>query len=171
MARPEKEAMVAELTEKLTATKAVFLTDFTGLDVEAMNQLRRQCRSMAAEYRVVKNTLTRFAAENAGFPELKEHLKGPTGLVLVDDDPTPVAKIIVDFGKEHDKLCIKVGLLEGKLISADEVRTAASLPSREVLIGQVLGGLNAPITGIVGVLGGLLVKLVRTIDAVAQKGE
>lgn len=171
MARPEKELKVKELTEKFKAAKAVYLTDFTGLDVIKATELRKRLREASVEYRVVKNTLAKMAAKNAGYDMLLDYLTGPTGLAFGIKDPIVPAKILTDFSKDNEKLKVKVGLFEGKVFDTKEIKHLALLPSREVLLSQVLAGLQAPISGFVGALGGILQKLVGTLDAVAKQKE
>jgi len=171
MPREDKVKQVRELTEKFKAAKAVYLTDFTGLDVIKATELRRKLREASVEYRVVKNTLAQLAAKNAGYEMLLDYLTGPTGLAFGINDPIVPAKILTDFSRETEKLTVKVGMIEGKVVNTREVKQLALLPSREVLVAQVLAGLQAPIAGFVGVLGGILQKLVGTIDAIAKDRE
>lgn len=171
MARPEKEKKVQDLTEKFRSAKAVYLTDFTGLDVIKATELRKKLREASVEYRVVKNTLAQLAAKNAGCDLLLDYLTGPTGLAFGIKDPIIPAKILTEFSKDNEKLRVKVGLMEGRIYDPREVKQLASLPSREELLAQVLSGLQSPISGFVGVLGGLLQKLVGTLDAIAKQKE
>lgn len=171
MARPEKELKVKELTEKFRAAKAVYLTDFTGLDVIKATELRKKLREASVEFRVVKNTLAKMAAKNAGYDMLLDYLTGPTGLAFGVKDPIVPAKILTDFSRDNEKLKVKAGIFEGKIFDTKEVRQLAQLPTREVLLSQVLAGLQAPIAGFVGALGGILQKLVGTVDAIAKQKE
>lgn len=171
MARPEKEKKIQDLTEKFRSAKAVYLTDFTGLDVIKATELRKKLREASVEYRVVKNTLAQLAAKNAGCDLLLDYLTGPTGLAFGIKDPIIPAKILTEFSKDNEKLRVKVGLMEGRIYDPREVKQLASLPSREELLAQVLSGLQSPISGFVGVLGGLLQKLVGTLDAIAKQKE
>ncbi len=171
MPRPEKIQQVQELTEKFKEAKAVYLTDFTGLDVIKATELRKRLREASVEYRVVKNTLAKMAAKNAGCDMLLDYLTGPTGLAFGIKDPIVPAKILTEFSKDNEKLKVKVGLFEGRVFDTKGVKQLALLPSREVLLSQLLSGLQAPISGFVGALGGILQKLVGTLDAVAKKKE
>jgi large subunit ribosomal protein L10 len=172
MAREEKEKQVQELTEIFKRAKAVYLTDFKGLDVNRTTELRKKFREQAVEYRVVKNTLAQLAAKNAGYDMLLEYLTGPTGMAFGITDPIVPARILSEFAKDETvKLLVKVGLVEGTLFDPAAVRKLASLPARNVLISQVLSGLQAPIAGFVGVLGGILQKFVGTVDAIAKQKE
>lgn len=171
MARPEKEAIVAELKEKLEQSKAAILTDYRGLNVAAMTELRRLMREQGLEYRVVKNTLTRFAAQELGLDDLEPYLEGPTAIAFSFEDPVAPAKVIMDFAKEHKQLEVKAGLLRGKVIQPEGVKELADLPPREVLLAQVLGGLQAPIAGLVGVLNGAPRNLVYVLEAIRKQKE
>lgn len=171
MARPEKEAIVAELKEKLEQSKAAILTDYRGLNVAAMTELRRLMREQGLEYRVVKNTLTRFAAQELGLDNLEPYLEGPTAIAFSFEDPVAPAKVIMDFAKEHKQLEVKAGLLRGKVIQPEGVKELADLPPREVLLAQVLGGLQAPIAGLVGVLNGAPRNLVYVLEAIRKQKE
>ncbi len=155
----EKKKVVAELVEKLKAAQAGVLVDYRGLTVEEDTNLRAKLREAGVEYKVVKNTLTRFAAKEVGYGELDEMLNGPTSLAISETDPVAPAKIISEFAKSNDKIEIKAGFLDGKVITIEEVKTLADTPSREVLIAKIMGSMNAPIS-----------KLVRTLQALVDNG-
>jgi large subunit ribosomal protein L10 len=171
MARPEKEAMVAEIKEKMERASTVVLADYRGLNVAAMTELRRKMREAEVEFKVVKNTFTRFAARELGYDDLEQFLEGPTALAFSYEDPVAPAKIIADFAKEHKQLEIKGGLLTGDVLQPEEINELAALPSREVLLAKVLGGLQAPIAGMVNVLNGVPRNLVYVLDAIRQQKE
>lgn len=165
----KKKQTVAELTEKLkTATAGVFV-DYCGLSVAEDTQLRNEFRKAGVEYAVVKNTMTRFAANQVGFEALDPILNGPSALALSFSDVVAPAKIISEFAKKHEKLEIKAGFVEGKIIDIKEVKALAALPSKEVLIAQVLSGFNAPISGFVNVLNGNLRGLAVALNAIAEQ--
>ena len=170
----KKEAIVAELKEQLTTAKGVVLTGYKGLTVAQDTELRRALREAGVTYHVVKNTMLRFAAEEAGIEGFNEHLEGTTAFAFADDAVAP-AKVICDFIKknkleEAGVLTVKVGMVEGKVIDANEVKALASLPSREELIAKALGSMNAPIANTVNVLQGVIRKAVYVLEAVrAQK--
>lgn len=155
----QKKKVVAELVESIKAAQAGVLVDYRGITVEQDTKLRKQLREAGVEYKVVKNTLTRFAANELGFQELDEQLNGPTALAISDSDPVAPAKIISDFAKEAETISIKAGFLDGKVISLDEVNQLASTPSKDVLIAKIMGSLNAPVS-----------KLVRTLQALVDNG-
>ena len=172
MARPEKEKTVQELTEKFKQAKAVYLTDFTGLDVIKTTELRKKLREQSVEYLVVKNTLAQLAAKNAGYDMLLDYLTGPTGLAFGVKDPIIPAKVLMDFIKDDTiKLSVKVAVVEGATFTTKQVKQLALLPTRDVLLSQILAGFQAPIAGFVGVLGGILQKFVGTVDAIAKQKE
>ncbi|WP_425059801.1 50S ribosomal protein L10 [Sporomusa carbonis] len=169
----EKQLAVADLKEKLGNTKGAVLTNYRGLTVAQDTKLRRKLREGGVEYRVIKNTLTRIAAKEVGIQGLDEYLEGPTAIALSYTDPVAPAKIISDFVKENklQALEIKAGLVEGKVINSDGVKALSNLPPREVLIAQVLAGMQAPIAGFVNVLSGTIRNLVYALDAVRKQKE
>jgi len=171
MSKTDKEKKILELAEKMRNAKSIYLTDFTGLNVPQATELRKKLREASVEYRVVKNTLTKLAAKNAGYGMLADYLTGPTGLAFGLKDAIIPAKILTEFAKEGNKPTVKIGLIDGKVVNPAEVKQLALLPSREVLLSMVLAGLQAPIAGFVGVLGGVLQKLVGTVDAIAKQRE
>lgn len=168
-----KQAIVAELKEKLTSAKGAVFTSYRGLTVAQDTKLRKALREAGVEYRVVKNTFTRIAANEAGIEGLDEYLEGTTALAVSTEDPVAPAKAISDFIKENklEALEIKVGLLDGKVISLEEVKALADLPSREVLIAQVMAGMQSPITGFVNVLQGNIRNMVYVLEAIRQQKE
>jgi len=169
LTREEKQRLVEELHEKFKVAKAVFLTDFTGLNVETLTRLRRQLKVHKIEYKVVKNTLLRKASEKTPLEALAEHFVGPNGIVLAFDDPVLSAKLLVDFVKEEPELDIKVGFVEGKVLGPEEVKALANLPPREVLIGQFIGLLKMPMIRLVSALRAPLQELIGVLEAIKQK--
>ena len=168
----EKKALVAALAERMQNASAGVLVDYKGITVADDTKLRADLRAAGVEYGVVKNTMLRFAANQIGFDALDEHLNGTTALAISPSDPVAAAKVLSEFAKKSNgSFTIKAGFVDGKVINADEVKALADLPSREVLVAQVLGGLNAPISGFVNVLNGNLRGLVVALNAIAeQKG-
>lgn len=171
MPRPEKVAAVEALAEKLKNAKSVFLTDFTGLNVEEMNRLRKSCRGAMVEYKVVKNTLARLSAKSAGYEDLLPYLEGPTAFAFGLEDPSAPAKVITDFAKTLDKPKIKACIFEGVLIGTDRIEEIINLPTRDELLAKLLGNLNAPLFGLASVLSGLLRNFVYALQAVKDKKE
>lgn len=171
-----KKAKVAEIKKHLLESKGVVFTSYHGLTVSQDTELRRELRANGVTYHVVKNTLTRIAASDAGLEELTTHLEGTTALAFSTEDAVMPAKIICDFIKknklEEEKiLTVKVGLVEGKVIDEKEVKALAALPSREVLIAKLMGSMNAPITNTVGVLQGVIRKAVYVLEAIRKQKE
>ena len=171
--RSEKQAVVAELKEKLASAKGAVLVDFRGLTVAQDTVLRRKMREAGVEYRVIKNTLTAIAAKEAGIEGLDTYLVGTTAIAMSSEDPVVAAKIVSEFAKdkEYKNLKIKAGIVEGKMIDADGVKALSSLPPREVLIAQVLAGFQAPIAGLVNVLQGTIRNTVYVLDAIRKQKE
>lgn len=149
-----KKAIVADLTETLKSAAAGVLVDYKGITVAEDTALRTELRKNGVDYSVVKNTLTRFAAQNAGLDGLSEHLNGTTSLAVCKDDPIAPMRVINDFSKKFNgsKFIIKAGFMEGNLLPLDQVLAMAELPSKETLQAQVLGTMLAPITSLAIVL-------------------
>ncbi len=167
--KAEKQAVVTALADRLRRSSTVYVTDFTGLDVARLTQLRRRLRAAGVDYVVVKNTLALRALNDARVPGLEPHLAGPTGLVLGGADPVAAAKVLGDFAREFEKPAIKVGLVDGKAVTPDQVKRLATLPSRTELLAQLGGTLQAPMAGFVGALNGLLMNLVGALEALRTK--
>lgn len=164
----KKQEIVKELAEKLKAAPSGVLVDYKGIGVADDTALRKELRAGGVDYFVVKNTLLRLAAKEAGLEELDSVLSGTTAIALSTDDMIAPAKILGKFATDHKEFFdIKIGFIEGNVISKEEVMALSKLPSKEVLIAQVLGGLNAPISGLVGVLSGLQRGLVVALNAIA----
>ena len=169
--RPEKVAKIAEIKELLTNSKATVLVDFCGLTVAQDTKLRVEMRKAGITYIVVKNTLLRIAAQEAGIEGLEASLEKNTAIAVSPEDPVAVAKLVCDFAKTNKELKVKVGILDGKVISAEEVKALAALPPKEVLVAKLLGSMNAPIAGFVNFLQGSIRKVVYAIDAVRKAKE
>jgi large subunit ribosomal protein L10 len=167
--KQSKQDLVAELAQQLKGTKAAFLADYRGLNVEKATELRRKLRAAGAEYRVIKNTLLRLAAQGTQAACLDPELKGPTAVTLVTSDPVAPAKALVEFAKANQAFELKAGMLDGKLLSAADVRALAELPSREVLLGRLLGTLNAPTSNFVGVLAAVPRSMVQVLSAIKDQ--
>jgi large subunit ribosomal protein L10 len=171
MPTPKKEAKVAEIQDRFSRAQGTVLAQFRGLDVRALTELRRQSREAGVEFRVLKNTLVTLAANRAGIEGLEDHLTGPNAYAFGYDDPVAPAKVLSEFAKVHQELLIKAGVLEGRVIDAQAVEALAALPSREVLLAQLLQVMQGPISGLVNVLQGTLGSLVYALEAVRQKKE
>jgi len=169
MKRNEKEQLVTELTTKIKGAKALYYTDFTGLNVKRMTDLRRKLKKAGVEYVVIKNTLALRAVNESGL--VGTRLKGPTGLI-VSKDPVSAAKIITDFAKENEqKPTVKGGMLEGVSIDEAQVKKLASMPSREQMLAELGAGLQSPMAAFVGALNGLMYMFAGALDALKTQRE
>jgi large subunit ribosomal protein L10 len=165
MSKTERQATVESLAELLKGSPNVFVTDFSGLNVLRMTELRRRLRGAGVEYVVVKNTLAQRAFAANGVHALDEHLAGPTGLVLSGTDAMAGAKVLSDFAREFEKPAIKIGLVDGRPVTADQVKRLADLPPREVLLAQLAGYIQAPMAQFAGVMNGLLYQMIGALEA------
>jgi len=150
--RPEKVATVAEIAENFRAADAALLTEYRGMSVTAMANLRRQLRPAGGEWKVYKNTLARLAARDVGVPDLVDQLAGPTAIAFVQGDVAAVAKSLRDFAKTNPLLIVKGGVMGGKILSAKDVEVLADLPSRDTLLAMVAGAFQAPLVKTAGLL-------------------
>lgn len=169
--RDEKQVAVQELVEKLGQAKGVVLTDYKGIGVNKMSDLRRQLRKSGVELKVVKNTLAKRAAKEIEAQGLDQFLEGPTAIAYSLTDPVAPAKTVSEFIKASKILSIKAGMVEGKVISASGVQALADLPPREVLVAQVVSGMAAPLSGFLNVLQGPVRKLGYALEAVRKQKE
>jgi large subunit ribosomal protein L10 len=169
--RAEKQVLIDELTQKLNQSQAAFLTDYRGLNVARISELRNQLREKDAEYRVVKNTLARIAARQSGNEELVDHLNGPTALALVYGDPAAAAKALVGFAKDEDALELCGGVLGGTYLDGDGLKRLAELPSKDVMRATLLGTMNAVPGGLVNVLSGVMRQAVQVFNAIKEQKE
>ena len=167
----EKQAVVAELTEKLKSAASGVLVDYKGITVAEDTALRAECRKNEVDYAVVKNTLVRFAINSVGMEEMDGALNGTTSLAVSHEDPIAPMRVINKFAKQFNgsKFAIKAGFVDGKALDAEGVKALSKLPSREELIAKTLGGLNAPISGFANVLSANLRGLVVALNAIAEK--
>ena len=171
MVRSEKEAVVESLADVFSKANGIYLTDFRGMDVASVTELRRQLRAASVSYRVVKNTLARLALDRSGKEMLKELFEGPTGIVVTFEDEMAPAKLLVDFAKETERPKIKGAFIAGRLFTPDEVTALAALPPKDELLARMVGGIQAPLTGLVGCLSGMLRNLAGVLQAVAERKE
>lgn len=166
-----KIKLVEELAEKLGNAKSIIIVDYRGLNVEEVTNLRSQTREAAVEYKVYKNTMMRRALEKAGIEGLNEYFVGPTAIAISVEDEVAPAKILNKFSQDHKNMEIKGGYVDGKPVDIAGVKSLAALPPREVLVAQALGGLNAPISGFVGVLNGTIRALAIALGQIAEQKE
>ena len=169
MKRTEKEQLVTDLKEKIGGAQALYYTDFTGLNVKRMTELRRRLRKANVEYVVIKNTLALRAVNESGL--VGSRLKGPTGLVMAKD-AVGAAKVLSDFAKENDaKPAVKGGMLDGASIDAAQVKRLAAMPSREQMLAELGAGLQSPLGAFLGAMNGLLMTFAGALDALKTQRE
>lgn len=171
VARPVKVQEVEALRQQLGQAAATILTDFRGLTVSEIAQLRSKLREAGVEYKVVKNTLLQRAAQGVGIEGLASLLQGPTAVAFSRADPVAPAKLLLEFIRQMRKLEIKGGVVEGRVVTADQIKRLAEVPSRAQLLSSALGSMKSPLVGLVGVLTGLQRNLVYALDQIRQKQE
>ena len=170
MNRNEKNEIVSEVKEMMNNSNAIFLTDYTGINVEEINDLRNQFRNEGIQYKVFKNTLFKRALEESGkYEKLANHLVGMTGFVFADDNPVAPAKIIKKFFDKNNKLSLKACYIENEYYDGSSLDTLALLPSKQDLIASIIGSISAPASGIVGTINAVMRDLVSVIDEIAKK--
>jgi large subunit ribosomal protein L10 len=172
MKRTDKESFVAEFTERVRTSPVFYLTDFSGLNVKAMTKLRRELRQAGAEYLVVKNRLVVRVLEELELDhdEITGQLRGPTGVVMVDEEPVAPAKALTDFAKAHgDRPVFKVGLLDEKVVAAGQFDRLAKLPPKEQLLAELAGALEAPMAMLAAALEAKLQETSGLLDALREK--
>ena len=170
MNRDEKTAVVEEIAAQIGAAEAIFAIDYRGISVPQAAELRSSLRDADASFRVVKNRLTKLAADKAGRDELKPLLEGPTALTFVHGDTATAAKTITNFRREHDVLAFKGGFMEELALDEERFTSIARLPSRDVLNGQFAGVVASPLTGLVRGLGAMISGLALQLQAMADQG-
>ena len=169
MKRTDKEQLVSELKEKIEGATALYYTDFTGLNVKRMTELRRRLKKANVEYVVIKNTLALRAVNESGL--VGERLRGPTGLVMAKD-PVEAAKILTEFAKTNDQRpTVKGGLFDGAAIDAAQVKRLASMPSREQMLAELGAGLQSPLSAMLGVMSSLLTNFAGALEALKTQKE
>lgn len=171
MGRTEKGTSISELRGLLGQARAAVLTDFRGMTVAEMTELRGLLRKHAVEYRVVKNTLARIAVRDGALKDLSRYLEGPTAVAISRTDPVAPSKILSTWARGREKFQIKGGVVEGRIVGPAEIVALADLPPREVLLGRVAGVLQAPLQGLVTVLSASLRGLAVALNQVREKKE
>ncbi len=169
MPTPEKKTLVAQLREDIQSNSSLYLTEFSGLNVETMNELRSQIRAAHGRLQVAKNRLLKLAIAGTAAEGLNEYLTGPTAIAFCGEAPIAVAKVISDFGRDHEYLAIKAGLVEGRVVDRQQSERMASLPPRQQLLSELLAGLISPAAGLLRVLAAATTDLVRALEAIADK--
>ena len=170
MPRPEKVQAVADIRERLEGAEAVFLTEYRGLTVSAVQELRKSLRDSGADYKVVKMTLTKLAAEEAGIEGMDDYLSGPTALAFAQE-PVATAKALKEFSKTHDVFVLKAGFLSGDILTPEEVSTLADIESREVLLAKIAGAAKAPLFKAAGMFGSFTTDAASMFSQLLDKKE
>jgi len=163
--RKEKAELISDLSERVKGFQAVVLTNYRGLNVEQLSHLRQKLREEKISYHVIKNTLMRLASKGTDLEKLDNYFEGPTAMAVSYGDPVPLAKILSEFIKTQPLLEIKIGLIQGKVASPGEVKALATMPPREVLFGQVLGGIQGTATRLGGVIHQAIQQVLGTLQA------
>jgi len=163
--RKEKELVVSDLSKKIEGYKAVVLTHYRGLNVEQISQLRKRLREEKVYYHVIKNTLMRLASKGTDLEKLNDYFEGPTAIAISYGDPILLAKVLSEFIKTQPSLEIKVGLIEGRIAPPEDVKALATMPSREVLLAQILGGIQMSGGQVVGAILSILQQMLGVVQA------
>jgi large subunit ribosomal protein L10 len=169
MPNQAKIELVSRVKEDISAADAIWVVDNRGLTVKQTEDLRRRIREQGAAFKVYKNSFTELALADLEYPQLGEVLEGPSAFVFVNGDPVASAKVLKGFAKEYESLKIKGGLLNKEVVTAEQVKAIADLPSREELIAKLIYTIRSPLSGIVQVLNGPATKLVRALNAISEK--
>jgi len=162
----QKKQVVADLHEKLKKSKVVIVTDYKGLDVQTINALRRKLRDASVEYHVAKNSLIKRAASDTSVSAIDDFFKGPSALAISFDDPVAPAKVLSEFAKDNKKLEIRAGVMDGNVLTTDDIKALSSLPSREVLLAQLLSAMNGVPTGLVRALSDIPRRMLTVLSAI-----
>jgi len=166
-----KKQFVQQLNERFGKSKIVILTDYKGLDVSTITELRRQLREANVEFEVIKNTMLRLASDGTDVSLIKDNFKGPSAVAISYDDPVAPAKILTDFSKKNDKLELKIGVMNGKVLDLSSIKALSSLPSREELLASVLSAMIAVPTSFVRALNDVPVRMVNVLQAIKDQKE
>jgi large subunit ribosomal protein L10 len=169
--KEEKTRTVSELQAKFEKAKGVVFTDYRGLDVEEMTALRNSLRSSAIEYKVVKNTLAKRAAEGTSVDPAKDIFTGPIGVAVGYDDPALLVKKVLEYSKSNEKLEVKGGIVEGGICTPDQLKAISKLPSREVLLSMLAGAMQSPLSKLAGLMNSTLTQFAYALEALKQKKE
>lgn len=169
MPTPEKIAVLKDTQQRIASVRGIYLADFTGMTVMSLSLLRKRCREQGVQFRVIKNTLLKRAFNDRGIHQLDEHLIGPTGLVFSPDNEMAPARVLATFAKEFEKPRLKAAVVDGTLYDAKAITRLAALPSREVLLSQLLGTFVAPMTTFLGAVNALLATPANMADALQRE--
>lgn len=170
MNRNEKSEIISEIKELLESSTAIYLTDYSGINVEDVSELRNQFRNEGVRYKVFKNTLVKRALDEAGkYEKIADHLTGMTGFAFASTNPLAPAKIINKYFSDKEKLSLKACYVEGEYFEGSQLKTLATLPTKNELIAGILGSINSPVSGIVGVINAVFRDLVSVVDQISQR--
>ena len=169
MARPDKIAEVEAIAGHLEAAQSLVLADYSGITVAQMTEFRAKCRENNVVCRVVKNRLAKIAADKADFPAIKDHLTGPIALIMGPESQVEPAKLVMDLAKDVEALEVKCGFVDGDYMTPEQVVALSKIPGRDELYAKMMGSINSPLSGLVGVTNGVMSAVVRAIDAVAKQ--
>ena len=167
----EKKKIVEDIHKKFSESKVVILTDYKGLNVEKINELRGKLKELGVEYKVVKNTLLVRASEETDISLIKDSFKGPSAVALSCDDPVTTAKILTEFAEDHEALEIKIGIMNGKILDLSAIKKLSALPSREVLLGSLLSVMSGVPTAFVRALNDMPKRLLNVLQAIKEQKE
>ena len=166
----EKENVISEMAETISGATATLYTDYRGLSVAEVTNLRKKLREVNAEYHIVKNTLFKLAAKDKlPLGDLEQHLAGPTAVAFAKADVVAATKALLEFMKDHKEVTLKAGVVDGKMYNPDQLTALSKLPPKEQLIAQILGAIDAPAANLVGTLDAIVADLVFTIQAIADQ--
>ncbi len=163
-----KKEVMENLKDKLQKASGVIVTEYQGLNVGDLNDLRSKLRKVSCEYHIIQNTLLHIASKDTDYTAIDDTLKGPTAVCFVYGDPVGPAKVIMDFKKDHEKLKVKAGLIEKKVVNENELKSLAALPNRQVLLSMLVSRMQSPIANLVYVLNGPLSKLMNVLDGISK---
>lgn len=167
----EKKKVIEDIHKKFSESKVVILTDYKGLNVEKINELRGKLKESGVEYKVVKNTLLVRASEETDISLIKDSFKGPSAVALSCDDPVTPAKILTEFAEDHEALEIKIGIMNGKTLDLSAIKKLSALPSREVLLGILLSVMSSVPTAFVRALNDMPKRLLNVLQAIKEQKE
>jgi large subunit ribosomal protein L10 len=167
--KEKKSQQIAELSEKFSTSKAIVLTDYKGLTVSEISDLRQKLKEVGSEYRVAKNTLSVIASKGTPVEAAADHFIGPTAIVFGLEDPVSTVKKVLDFSEKNDKLKVKAGIIDGRLYGLDEIKAISKLPPRDVLLGMLVGAMQAPVSKMVRLLSATVTRFAYALEALKNK--
>ena len=171
MPKLEREQMINEISQKISDIDYFFVTDYMGLDANELNELRKKLYNAKTNYLVLKNTMGMRALKKSKIKSLSEFITGPSSIAYTNEDPVATSKVLVDFAKDHEALKIRGGLLKDKILDSAKIEELAALPPKEVLLAQVIGAINAPLSGLVTVLSGVTRGFVTVLNRIVEQKE